>query len=522
MRPLRSIGRGVSLPPSPSLPPPKRRLRTRPQSASEAVNPNPKDDKDLDEKDEKDEKEEPAKQLIPESSFFSGISHFACPFPLCNDALDQSSLLNPHKVLDHLASVHRLCVCRRTQVMPYLDWYLVKWGGIMDDHLIAKSHPQPQPDPLTEDEIDCFSGQEDEDDLDDDHDMYSLSDSKEHAQPDTSILYEIYNELQIPFTLEDVSTYKSFTCTGNPTSTTPASTSHNPSQLQPIYHLGHPNTPTDLYLRHSLHKNKLTSLLTHQKTSLHTSPPPPRKCIFYLFTHMHQEHSFHLGNPLNLIDVDTLFTELEAKMAKGVCIYCEGVFPDTVVLRRHMRKKRHFKVNPWNCEYDRFYLINYSDFEGRRWLDYDEDDEMDEDKRGQEELGDWEDWHADLEDLGGEGTMCLFEDVMLPNVQEAVEHLETMHGFSLKGIKREYALTEYGIIRLINYIRGCTAELTCFGCQNVFPTMEDLSVHYGTSGHHISGIPVKGDPFWREVEHLFPSYEGDPLLTWDCEDEDED
>ncbi|KAJ3286537.1 hypothetical protein HDU79_006419 [Rhizoclosmatium sp. JEL0117] len=454
--------------------------------------------------------------------------------------------------------------------MPYLDWYLVKWGGIMDDHLIAKSHPQPQPDPLTEDEIDCFSGQEDEDDLDD-HEMYSPSDSKEHAQPDTSILYEIYNELQIPFTLEDVSTYKSSTCTGNPTFTTPASTSHNPSQLQPIYHLGHPNTLTDLSLRHSLHKNKLTSLLTHQKTSLHTSPPPPRKCIFCkitpdsrqdLFTHMHQEHSFHLGNPLNLIDVDTLFTELEAKMAKGVCIYCEGVFPDTVVLRRHMRKKRHFKggvytapcpvtglqwkLNPWNCEYDRFYLVNYSDFEGRRWrdfegvldedeneVDYDQDDEMDEDvdriatttpdkKRVQEELGDWEDWHADLEDLGGEGTMCLFEDVMLPNVQEAVEHLETMHGFSLKGIKREYALTEYGIIRLINYIRGCTAELTCFGCQNVFPTMEDLSVHYGTSGHHISGIPVKGDSFWREVEHLFPSYEGDPLLTWDCEDEDED
>jgi len=41
------------------------------------------------------------------------------------------------------------------------------------------------------------------------------------------------------------------------------------------------------------------------------------------------------------------------------CLYCEKVFKSNAVLRKHMRKKKHFKINSKNHIYDKFYIINY-------------------------------------------------------------------------------------------------------------------------------------------------------------------
>ena len=41
------------------------------------------------------------------------------------------------------------------------------------------------------------------------------------------------------------------------------------------------------------------------------------------------------------------------------CLFCEKLFKDRTVLKDHMRKKQHKKINPKNKEYDRFYIINY-------------------------------------------------------------------------------------------------------------------------------------------------------------------
>jgi hypothetical protein len=35
------------------------------------------------------------------------------------------------------------------------------------------------------------------------------------------------------------------------------------------------------------------------------------------------------------------------------------VFKSYSVLKLHMRKKKHFKIDARNKEYDRFYIINY-------------------------------------------------------------------------------------------------------------------------------------------------------------------
>lgn len=41
------------------------------------------------------------------------------------------------------------------------------------------------------------------------------------------------------------------------------------------------------------------------------------------------------------------------------CLYCERIFKDKTVLKEHMRKKQHKKINPKNRKYDKFYVINY-------------------------------------------------------------------------------------------------------------------------------------------------------------------
>ena len=43
-----------------------------------------------------------------------------------------------------------------------------------------------------------------------------------------------------------------------------------------------------------------------------------------------------------------------------ICIFCEKKFKDRNVLKEHMRKKLHKRINPNNKEYDKYYIQNYS------------------------------------------------------------------------------------------------------------------------------------------------------------------
>ena len=118
-----------------------------------------------------------------------------------------------------------------------------------------------------------------------------------------------------------------------------------------------------------------------------------------LFEHMNELHHFHIGHVDNLVNVHKLLDLLEEKLSRYVrisislvyayvctltlptslvcvfcccwhcycnlgvsrveCIYCEKTFKNHVVLRLHMRKKRHFRLSPRNSEWDQFYLVNY-------------------------------------------------------------------------------------------------------------------------------------------------------------------
>lgn len=78
------------------------------------------------------------------------------------------------------------------------------------------------------------------------------------------------------------------------------------------------------------------------------------------FRHMFNEHHFNIGLPDNLIFSDQFLDILQARLDVGQCLYCERFFPTTDILREHMRKKKHYRINPTNHYYDKYYIINYT------------------------------------------------------------------------------------------------------------------------------------------------------------------
>ena len=68
----------------------------------------------------------------------------------------------------------------------------------------------------------------------------------------------------------------------------------------------------------------------------------------------------------SLVYVEELLDILENRLDNLVCIFCEKVFKSREVLKEHMRKKNHKKINPRNAAYDKFYLINYLEM-GKSW-----------------------------------------------------------------------------------------------------------------------------------------------------------
>lgn len=89
---------------------------------------------------------------------------------------------------------------------------------------------------------------------------------------------------------------------------------------------------------------------------------------------MSEQHNLQLGNPQNLVFIEDLVNIVDQKLQALSCIFCEGVFPERNVLKEHMRKKLHKRINPANSEYDRFYIVNYLEV-GKSWRAIEKEDD---------------------------------------------------------------------------------------------------------------------------------------------------
>ena len=135
------------------------------------------------------------------------------------------------------------------------------------------------------------------------------------------------------------------------------------------------NMEEDRKLREKLHAEHLQQLLDFQhEERMQTNFA--RQCLFckeickgnrkVMFAHMMEAHGFNIGLPDNLVYVNEFLDILSENLDRCLCIFCEKEFKSHSVLRIHMRKKKHFKINAQNPIYDRFYLINHLEL-GKNW-----------------------------------------------------------------------------------------------------------------------------------------------------------
>ena len=224
---------------------------------------------------------------------------------------------------------------------------------------------------------------------------------------------------------------------------------------------------------------------------------------------MFETHAFHIGHPDNVVNVEEFLKTLELKMSDLACIYCEKVFPSGMLLRKHMRKKKHFKIHPENIIYDQFYVVNYLETD-TAYLRRAHMNSPAVSERGDTET--WSDWE---DETVQEETMCLFDNNVFPSSEQAIKHMKEEHGFDLESIKVSRNLDYYGMVRLINFVRRQTSFCVCFGCGFEAQDLDSLVKHYKVTDH-IFKIPHKDSRLWEDPNYLFPTYENDPLLMHEC------
>mmetsp|Transcript_8078 Transcript_8078/g.13948 ORF Transcript_8078/g.13948 Transcript_8078/m.13948 type:complete len:478 (-) Transcript_8078:58-1491(-) len=235
-----------------------------------------------------------------------------------------------------------------------------------------------------------------------------------------------------------------------------------------------------------------------------------------LFEHMRSEHGFSVGQPDNLVDIDTLLGILRGKLDGLQCIYCERIFRDYSMLRVHMKKKRHFKINSQNKIYDQFYLINYLEW-GKNWEDIanekDFDDDDDETSSIDASLDTWHEWDEDAQAslLIDETTRCLFCDHLAPNPSQTLTHCKKEHNFDLIQIQSDWKLDIYGTVKLINYLRKSEQSHKCPQCEKQFENSESFQKHIKEEKH--SNVS-KDAAFFNGDQYLIPVLEHDPLLRY--------
>ena len=132
-----------------------------------------------------------------------------------------------------------------------------------------------------------------------------------------------------------------------------------------------------------------------------------RSCLFCrqeynsgseLLSHMAFDHNFNIGQADNIVFINEFLDKIDQQLEDLVCLYCEKLFKSREVLKEHMRKKMHKKLNPKNKAWDKYYLVNYLEF-GKTWEDFSRtEDELpsawDEAEREDNEDSEWSDWRG--------------------------------------------------------------------------------------------------------------------------------
>ncbi|XP_054155780.1 zinc finger protein 277-like [Oppia nitens] len=322
--------------------------------------------------------------------------------------------------------------------------------------------------------------------------------------------------------------------------------------------------PEDSQLRQRLKEARLESLLRQSQLEINDTEFS-RQCLFCrrvftenrsnLFRHLAADHNFNVGHPDNIVNCSQLLDELESRLGRLECLYCERTFKSWPILKEHMRKKGHKILNPDNRQYDRYYLINYlspekdwrevkleadDDRYDRNYRNYRNNNNSGGDEEDNDDSNEWDDWTADMRTAiadtvttttaaaaaaaADDHCICLFCRFESPILQLKT-HLNTVHGFDFDRLVIRGITDFYQRIKLINYLRRSVHNHRCPKCEQQFGDCDQLVVHLDFSGHISSAAgsgggggdddqPLPDKCLYDLPEYYFSTYENDNLLHY--------
>nr|XP_013189711.1 unnamed protein product [Amyelois transitella] len=294
--------------------------------------------------------------------------------------------------------------------------------------------------------------------------------------------------------------------------------------LNEEYYLLSDILPEDKELRMNLQQAKLEKLLERHQFE-REDKNYTRECLFCRFkststrvdylNHLYEKHNFHIAKPDNLIFIDELIDTIDNKLISLKCIFCEGKFKDRFILKEHMRKKGHKRINPDNKEYDKYFLVNYiGDKEKPRNIrqrtkqhrptrtDYEHDSNVDSDPE-------WSEWTEE----NGPLITCLLCEHTEMEYDNILDHMERQHEFSFIDLTKGYSF--YHKIKIVNYIRRQIHLKQCLSCDSKFDDSKNLVKHLREAQHW-----ALEKEKWDQPEYYFSTYEDDLFLCF-IQDDDE-
>jgi hypothetical protein len=292
----------------------------------------------------------------------------------------------------------------------------------------------------------------------------------------------------------------------------------------PDYYLMSEKVAEDMKLRERLALRRLEEVLSCQQRE-REDRTFNRACLFCryrvkgnrakLIHHLFTIHHLNLGSPDNLVFINEYLDTLRYMLESNQCLYCEKFFPDHNTLMDHMRKKQHREVNPKNCYYDKFYVINYLEL-GKKWLDVLAEDFEDTmptfaDSEDEEEEEAWNEWQEDNDEEIEIIVMCLFCDHTCQRSEELHAHLKDAHQFDLHEIVKNQNMTYYRQVKLVNFIRKQMYNRICYmGCERKdgFSSLQNFRDHIAS---HAGQLPPEEN--WMSDEYLIPNFWNDYLLV---------
>lgn len=267
------------------------------------------------------------------------------------------------------------------------------------------------------------------------------------------------------------------------------------------------NNAEDIEIRKSLHQMRLESIMIEHEQE-RTIKNQDINCLFcpssfsgtwheYL-QWLFEEHQFNPGRPSNLVQIPKLIHYLKSQLDNNICIFCNSQFPNQRTLMSHLRKKKHMKI-PSDPIFDKYYMINYLEMDGKPTAYDDEEDS---------EMEPLEEAMKDINEEEINETQCLICDAIFPTPRECLVHMHNQHHFDISLIRNAYHNDFYNCVRFINHVRYLHSQRICFVCNQTVDG--DFAEHYM---NHKEKMPLRLPKVDGEDQLLIPVIECDPLLT---------